>query len=69
MNANQFIEFKVMENFLSFQQTRSKNYSVVSADGIATDLNHMELPRQNSCQNTNKLAKLPKERVIAYNNS
>ena len=40
LNANQFIDFKVMENFLSFDQEKRKNYSVVSADGEAIDLNH-----------------------------
>ena len=40
LNANQFIDFKVMENFMSFDQEKKKNYSVVSADGEAIDLNH-----------------------------
>ena len=65
LNANQFIDFKVMENFMSFDQEKRKNYSVVSADTEAFDLNHQDFPKQTlSRQNF-----VSKEKAQVYNSN
>ena len=54
-----------MENFMSFDQEKRKNYSVVSADTEAFDLNHQDFPKQTlSRQNF-----VSKEKAQVYNSN